>query len=235
MRIRVIVPITSFSEDYLEDRRKRLSKEALPMTELEFVSVKKGPITIESFYEEELAAIDLLENVKKAEEDGVDAVIIWCSGDPAVHAARELVKIPVVGPGEASFILAALLAHKFTVISPLERDIVRYENMAKILGIESKLASVRPLGITVLGLRSNREKVVERIILLSEKAIKEDGAHAIVLGCLGMFGMAKEVQEKIGIPVIDPGIAALKIAELLVQTGLSFSKLTYPYPPKKES
>ena len=79
MRIRVVVPITSLSEADLEDRRRRLSKEALPTTEIEFVSVKKGPITIESFYEDELAAIDLLENVKKAEEDGVDAVIIWCS------------------------------------------------------------------------------------------------------------------------------------------------------------
>jgi allantoin racemase len=48
-----------------------------------------------------------------------------------------------------------------------------------------------------------------------------------------MIGMAKGLQKALDIPVIDPAIASLKLAESLVDMGLSHSKLVSPYPPDK--
>jgi Asp/Glu/hydantoin racemase len=54
-----------------------------------------------------------------------------------------------------------------------------------------------------------------------------------------MTGMAQALQTRLRqadypVPVIDPMIAALKRARALVEMGLSYSKVTYAYPPKKE-
>jgi allantoin racemase len=84
------------------------------------------------------------------------------------------------------------------------------------------------------------QRLVEALVENSALAVREDGAHVIVFGCTGMAGLANEVQsglEALGIsdvPIIDPAIVAVKVAEALVDMGLSHSKKTYPTPPEKE-
>lgn len=48
-----------------------------------------------------------------------------------------------------------------------------------------------------------------------------------------MIGMAKALEEKLGVPVIDPAVAALKLAEILVDMKLTHSKVYFPKPPEK--
>jgi len=70
--------------------------------------------------------------------------------------------------------------------------------------------------------------------------VREDGAHVLIFGCTGMIGLDKDVREGLAkqgisdVPVIDPGILNLKIAEALADIGLTHSKRTYPMPPEKE-
>jgi allantoin racemase len=96
----------------------------------------------------------------------------------------------------------------------------------------SRFASVRSIDIPVLEL-DREDEVKEGLGVESMKAINEDGADLIILGCTGMIGMAQELQKKLGIPVIDPTAAALKMAESIVDLGLSHSKLVYPKPSEK--
>jgi allantoin racemase len=55
-----------------------------------------------------------------------------------------------------------------------------------------------------------------------------------------MIGLAGDVKKGLedlgiaGVPVIDPAILAVKVAEALADMGLSHSKRTYPLPPEKE-
>jgi len=44
------------------------------------------------------------------------------------------------------------------------------------------------------------------------RAVLEDGAEVIVLGCTGMAGMADWLAGELGIPVIDPARTALEEA-----------------------
>jgi allantoin racemase len=106
--------------------------------------------------------------------------------------------------------------------------------MAREYGFESKLASVRSVEVPVLALDEKRDVVKDRLLAESKKAVKEDRAGAIILGCTGMIGMARELQEALGIPVIDPAVASIKLAESLVDMKLSQSRLVYPKPPEKE-
>lgn len=233
MKIAIIVPITGLTEEDMEHRRKLAEATVQRGTKVEFLKVGKGPPSIESRYEEELAAEGILQKVKEAERRGDDAVIIWCMGDPALGAARELVRIPVIGPGETAMMLAHTLAGKFSVITPLGGMMMQIEEQVRKIGLSDSLASVHALGIRVLELRRDMNKTKRLVVEASREAMEKHGAAAVVLHCLGMGGLAREVQEVVGIPVIDPATTSLKFAEMLVELGLSQSKATYPKPPKE--
>ena len=51
------------------------------------------------------------------------------------------------------------------------------------------------------------------LIDASKKAVEKDYAESIILGCTAEFGFYRTLQEEIGVPIIDPSLAALKKAE----------------------
>ena len=69
-------------------------------------------------------------------------------------------------------------------------------------------------------------------------ALKEDRAEAITFDCTGLTGIVDDVKSNLSkegfdVPVIEPVASSLKLAETLVDLGISHSKITYPIPPKK--
>ncbi|MFW9835101.1 MAG: hypothetical protein ACFFEK_13970, partial [Candidatus Thorarchaeota archaeon] len=44
----------------------------------------------------------------------------------------------------------------------------------------------------------------------------------------------KPIMDELKVPIIDPWIVAVKSAFMLVDAGLSHSKIAYPSPPKKK-
>ena len=237
MRIRVVIP--SITKEYKALGLEQYSPSARPGTEISVTLLDQGPASIESRYDETVATPDIVRKVVEAEKDGVDAVIIDCMADPGLDAAREMVSIPVVGPAETAMHFAAMLSHRFSVVTVLDRLAPLFDRHAAKMGLVERLASVRAVNITVLEL-GDTERVVKALIEQSAKAVRVDGAHLIVFGCTGMVGLAGDVKKGLedqgilDVPVIDPAILAVKIAEALVDTGLSHSKRTYPHPPEKE-
>ena len=237
MKIRVVTPI--ITESFGPLILREFEAAARPDDEISNVFLDRGPASLESAYDDALAVPDTVAKVRQAEREGADAVIINCMADPGLKAAREVVSIPVIGPCEASMHLAAMLGHKFSVVTVLARAIPEFEDRARVYGLGDKLASVRSVEVPVLELERDRARLAELLVEQSIKAIEEDGAHVIVFGCTGMVGLAQEVQEGLAergyeVPVIDPAKAALKVAEALVDLKLAHSKRTYPYPPEKE-
>jgi allantoin racemase len=159
--------------------------------------------------------------------------------DPGVEAAREMVSIPVIGPAETSMHVAAMLGHRFSVVTPLDTLIPAFHHHVAKTGLTRQLASVRGVNMLVSEL-SNETKVLSALIDEAIRAVKEDGAHVIIFGSTGMACLTTDVEEGLrkegisDVPVIDPAILALKIAEALADMGLSHSKRTYPAPPEKE-
>jgi allantoin racemase len=192
MRIYVIVPI--LKNELLEEiTYKELESCKRKDTEITVVSLEKGPASIESAYDEEIAAPWILEKVKEAEEKKFDAVIIDCMGDPALDAARELVSIPVIGPAQASMSLASMLGERFSVVTVLRNVVPLFWRLARKYGFKSRLSSVRYIEIPVLEIEKEKIDVETKLINESKKAIEEDGADAIILGCTGFIGLARKI------------------------------------------
>ena len=59
----------------------------------------------------------------------------------------------------------------------------------------------------------------------SRRAIDEDHAEAIVLGCAGMADLASILSAEFGLPVLDGVACAVAIAEGLFRVGLKTSKI----------
>jgi len=237
MKIRVIVPIVG--DRWVEEARQTYAAHAQPYTQVSAVAVQKGPASIESRRDEALAAPEVIRLAWEAEKEGIQAVIIDCMGDPGMEPAREVVRIPVIGPALACMHLAAFLAHRFSIITLPAESIPSVEEQVWRYGLQHRLASVRAIDVAVLDIAGHRDEVLQKLTEAAAKAVLEDGAGAVIPGCTGMAGMAPHVQAALArhgceVPVLDPPAVAMRLAESLVQMGLIHSRRTYPPPPVKE-
>lgn len=197
---------------------------ALPGTEIIASSPINGPESIESAFDETLAAAALLDVIRSGEEQGVDAHIIACFGDPALDAAREIATKPVIGIAGAAFQLASLVSYRFGVITTMTRTLPASEHLLQRYGYHHLCSGVRATDIPVLELESLSMDTYQQLAEECRKAINEDGAEAIVLGCAGMSDLANELSEQLNVPVVDGVAAAVKLAESLHQLKLTTSK-----------
>lgn len=200
-------------------------------TEILAVCPTQGVPSIEGHFDEAIAAIGVLEQVKAGREQGVSGHVIACFGDPGLLAARELAQGPVVGIAEAAMHMATLVATRFSVVTTLPRTLVIARHLLQQYGFEHHCAALHAIDLPVLSLEDGsgiaQEKVRQRCI----QAKREDGSGAIVLGCGGMADLAQTLTRELGIPVIDGVTAAVKMVESLLALGLNTSKhgdLDYP-------
>jgi allantoin racemase len=225
MRIRVIF-IGHEAKDFLAEQKKYREAIVGSDTKVEVVSIKHGPETIEQPLDELLAGPAILEEVVRAEKDGVDAVIVDCALDPSLPALREAVDIPVVGAGQAAFALAITLGDSFSILSPLKSLVSAYHRRIREYGLNFALASVRCLDFEIMDLLSDRAS--KAFVREGKAAIQEDGAEVIVLGCTGMSPAIPKLQVQFDVPVIDPAATAILTAQMIVNLGITHSKICYP-------
>jgi len=243
IKILNIIPII-YSDDLkaaFKDREKLANdiwEETNGLVKLETVALEKGTASIESSYDEYVNAPYILQKVKWAEENNYNAVTIDCFGDPALDAAREIVRIPVIGANHSSIFLAAQLAHRFTVINILRETEPLIRSLIAKYGLTQHLASVETIEVPVLDLEKDPLKLVDKIVEAGKKAYNTSSAYALVLGCTGMSFIAEKAQERlfaeeIEIPVIEPLRAAIYTAMSWVLLKKSHSKAAYMPPRPK--
>ena len=177
-----------------------------------------APRFIETYEDEIKTAPGMIRLVRENEEK-FDAFIIACHCDPNIEALKEVTKKPVVGIGEASMKIASMLGHKFSVVSGAKHSIPNKETVIRKYHLKDAMASVRAPEGDVSDLSAE-----EKYLQAAKLAIEEDKAEVIVLGCAGMTGLDKKLQNKLGVPVLDGVVCALIIATGLVKYGVSTSK-----------
>ncbi|MBZ9670950.1 MULTISPECIES: aspartate/glutamate racemase family protein [unclassified Mesorhizobium] len=192
-------------------------------TEIVAVTSSMGPASIEGYYDEALAVPGLLTEIAAGERAGAQAAIIACFDDTGLDAARAMAAIPVIGICEAALSTACFIAQRFTVVTTTERSRVPVEGLVQRYGMSAR-ARVRAAEIPVLALEDPASGAVGKLRDEIARAVEEDRAEAIVLGCAGMADLAHRLQSEFGLPVVDGVGAALKQAEALVALGLSTSK-----------
>ena len=183
VRIQVINPNTSLAMTETIGAAARAV--AAPGTEILAVCPRAGVPSIEGHFDEAIAAVGVLEQIRAGREQGVDGHVIACFGDPGLLAARELAQGPVIGIAEAAMHMATMVATRFSIVTTLPRTLIIARHLLHQYGFHQHCAALHAIDLPVLALEDGsglaQEKVRERCI----RALKEDGSGAIVLGCGG--------------------------------------------------
>lgn len=234
IQIELITPITSKNLRSLEDIRA-LQR---PGLSIHNSLLDRGPASIECEFDEALSVPDTIRKAIDAERRGANAIIIDCMGDPGLHACREVVKIPVLGPCQTAMHTAAMLGHKIGFITVLERLRPFIDMRVASYGLQQSYGAFRAVDVPVLEIHADAGRLRTALAREALAAVKEDKVDVIVLGCTGFFGCAAAMSDTLltngfDVPVIDPIPLAVHVAEALVRTRLSHSKRTYPAPSSK--
>lgn len=222
-------------------------------TEVEIRTLKKGLnqfVAMFYSYTNFLGYREILEGIIQAEKEGFDAVMTCCFFDPILKEARQAVNIPVIGAAEAAMHMAAMMGHKFGIvtISP-EAAFDMEENILKC-GLSARATPIRP------SLSSPKEQMlaiadaspeIEPFTEVSRQLIA-DGAEIILPGCMvmspvmriapGCEDLPNGVHEIDGVPVMDIVGTQVLMAETMVrlkEVGSAWisRKGLYAQPPAK--
>ncbi len=220
----------------LARREKILRAIAAYGTRIDIFGLEKDPAkshlyTSQSAYD---AAISTPEDIKcalEAEKAGYQAVIIACGADPGVNPIREVLRIPVIPPGSAAKHFCSMLGHRFSVLTTEKRDVLSTEIHERD-GL-LKLVSIHPIGLTVPEVRNKPKEAYKAMVREGKRAVREYGACAVTYGCMSMgFLMVDDKLTKaIGVPAINPVRAAVRVAEMFIDLGITHSKESFPVPP----
>ena len=222
MKIKVINPNTTLSmtRSIGETARAAVSEGTI----IEAVSPSMGPVSIEGHYDEALASVGVIDEVRKGEADGVDAYVLACFGDPGLMAARELATGPVIGIAQAAFHAASFAGRSFAIVTTLGRTLGRARDLVLEYGFERQCVAYRACEVPVLGLESDEEGSYQALEAECLDVLDSTHADAIVLGCAGMAKMCARLSDRLGVPVVDGVAAGAAFAESLVRIGVGTCK-----------
>ena len=218
-------PIPGNPSPFWDSFQKTVGAVARPGTIVDIVMLKEGYTDSTAPYTLFYNAKGQVERAYEAEKKGYDAFMIGCAFDPGLKECRSVVNIPVVAPLESAALLAYTLGNKFSVISLDPSWVQLTVNTIQSYGLRDKLASVRcPKGLTfhdafkkMFAGEEGQAKVVDLLVEEMSKAVQEDSAEVLLVGCsIGSTVLAMhQVYQVDGVPVIDPFAAQIKMAETL--------------------
>jgi len=232
--MRILVVNVNTTQSMTDSIAAQARTVAAPGTEIIELTPRFGAESCEGNFDSYLAAIGVMDRVLSY-PDPFDAVIQAGYGEHGREGLQELLDEPVVDITEAAASTAMFLGHKYSVITTLDRAVPLIEDRLKLAGLDARCASVRASGLGVLELEEDPARAVATIVEQAARAVAEEKAEVIVLGCGGMAGLDEQIRKRTGVPVVDGVAAAVTIAESLVRLGLSTSKVrTFAAPrPKK--
>ena len=178
-------------------------------------TLAEGPFGIESQADVEAVTLPLARRVRRGD---ADAWVIACYSDPGLHVCREVTDRPVFGIAESGIMAAMQRGDRFGVVAILRRSIPRHLRQLRALGVTSRLAGERPLELTVAELADERASW-GRLLEVGRELEQLDGADVVILGCAGMARYRRRLEDKLGLPVVDPTQAAVTSAVGAVVLG----------------
>lgn len=235
MKIFIINPDYGVTPEQMAARCHLLSAHVGPDTELYMECLVENHIEIDSALDAALAAPEIIKMAVRAERECYDAIVLYCFSDPALAACREAVKIPVIGGGQASLLLAPVVGRQAGLI--LADDSRRAEKQLFVEGCginPSRIAAIGGINGRGINFWAERERTLELLAQAGAKLLAESGVQVLILGCLSFLGLAQPLSERLGVPVIDSAVAPVSLAESVVRQGLMTSRKAYPAPPARE-
>ena len=198
VRIQVINPNTSLAMTETIGAAARAV--AAPGTEILAVCPRAGVPSIEGHFDEAIAAVGVLEQIRAGREQGVDGHVIACFGDPGLLAARELAQGPVIGIAEAAMHMATMVATRFSIVTTLPRTLIIARHLLHQYGFHQHCAALHAIDLPVLALEDGSGLAQELTRELRVPVIDGVSAAVKVVESLVALGLATSKHGDLAFP-----------------------------------
>lgn len=229
MKILIINPDYGMTQEEMALRCRILEEYTAPDTQLAMVCPQSSGVELNSALDVVLAAPEIVQLAADGQNAGFDAVVLYCFSDPVIDACREALRISVIGGAQASCLAALNVCRSFGVILADEARLPEKKLFLRTLGVSpERIGQIAAVNLNGISPWADRETTFKKLLACGQKMMRETHTEAIVLGCLSFLGLAEPLSRVLGIPVIDPAVAAVTTAESIVRQRLFTSKVSYP-------
>ena len=229
MKILIINPDYGMTQEEMALRCRILEEYTAPDTQLAMMCPQNSGVELNSALDVVLAAPEIVQLAADGQNAGFDAVVLYCFSAPVIDACREALRIPVIGGAQASCLAALNVCRSFGVILADEARLPEKKLFLRTLGISpERIGQIAAVNLNGISPWADRETTFKKLLACGQKMMRETHTEAIVLGCLSFLGLAEPLSRVLGIPVIDPAVAAVTTAESIVRQRLFTSKVSYP-------
>lgn len=229
MKILIINPDYGMTQEEMALRCRILEEYTAPDTQLAMVCPQNSGVELNSALDVVLAAPEIVQLAADGQNAGFDAVVLYCFSDPVIDACREALRIPVIGGAQASCLAALNVCRSFGIILADEARLPEKKLFLRRLGVSpERIGQIAAVNLNGISPWADRETTFKKLLACGQKMMRETHTESIVLGCLSFLGLAEPLSRVLGIPVIDPAVAAVTTAESIVRQRLFTSKVSYP-------
>lgn len=229
MKILIINPDYGMTQEEMALRCRILEEYTAPDTQLAMVCPQSSGVELNSALDVVLAEPEIVQLAADGQNAGFDAVVLYCFSDPVIDACREALRIPIIGGAQAPCLAALNVCRSFGVILADEARLPEKKLFLRTLGVSpERIGQIAAVNLNGISPWADRETTFKKLLACGQKMMRETHTEAIVLGCLSFLGLAEPLSRVLGIPVIDPAVAAVTTAESIVRQRLFTSKVSYP-------
>jgi len=221
MRILWINPVGTDVFD--TDTQKLLNTAKINNTQVEVVSLAPDrPRHLEYHAYEGLVIGDIVRLSRQA-ANAYDAIVIGCFYDVGLREAREVSGTSIVtAPCQSATAIASNLGNTFSVLVGRRKWIPKMRENVHTYGHGHRMVSMRPLDLGVHDFQADHDRTCDRLLTEGRKAVEEDGAEVLILGCTAEYGFHETMQAELGVPVLDAVLSSFKYAEFLADLANRF-------------
>ncbi|MBU0928200.1 MAG: hypothetical protein KKA67_10650 [Spirochaetes bacterium] len=240
-RIVAVLPPIPVPEPERERRRAQYARFCAPGTTVDVRLLRGGPELTDREYELSWAAGFMVLEAERAAAEGAAGIVIDCTADPGLEQIAEGVDVPVVGALSSAVHLAMQLGGRFSILA-LDGHWARMIGARlRSYGLADRAASIEVVGAHVYrpagpagggagGGAPDGGAEFQGLLEAAGRKALDAGADSVILGSTTVIQGREELERALGVPVVAPGVAALKAVEAMIDMGLRPSRRAYPRP-----
>lgn len=206
MRLLIINPNTT---EAMTQRFVAAARKALPAIDIIGATGRFGTRYIASRASYAVAGHAALDALSR-QRSGADAIVLACFGDPGLDALREVSNVPVISLIEAS--LAASAPKRFAIVTGGNRWEAMLGEILTARHLAERFVGVRTLKPSGGTIAADPDAAFKDLTACCEAAIVEDHAQTIILGGVGLLGLAERLQPHFDIPILCSNLAGISAA-----------------------
>ncbi|MCG2644213.1 hydantoin racemase [Bradyrhizobium sp. CCBAU 11434] len=164
------------------------------------------------------AAASEVEEIALAHQGSCDGIIVSAFGDPGLAAIKAEMKLPAVGIGESSMLVAAEGGRRFGVATTTPLLKAKIDALADALGLRSHYTGCRFAGRDPQELMRDPPRLRTALAGAVDACIEHDRAEAVIIGGGPLGEAARDLQPMFAVPVIAPVPSAVARMMRLINT-----------------